>query len=578
MPDIFISQAPSNKQQETRTDNSDIEPTPEIIESQEPPEKEVAPVSPEMENREEVISDAQSKPNEATGSLLAESKQENNVRRENKISVNPVVSEMASWYEKARMSMEYAEDEVLFRSATERILKRHLFIIKPGREIAPSLVRELAWAKYIPSGTIPESILTKIAERIDLYLELNDKTPTTGQLGGVQEYILELLSADLALLLLKNPERDLASVMFLKVLREKVNVEGLSNEDREALLVVNLYRSLSREDNPYLRYRLFNHYYGELNSQNINSYSHNFEDKKQRVEAALKTPLNNRISAYTKRNTAPFLILEDLMKKYHGERFEELISDKQKLHDEIILACEARYRELSQKIRRAVIRGIVFIFLTKTVIALFVEGTIERFLFGNVVWESIALNTLFPPLLLFISLFLIEPPDNRNSEKIATAIESILHDNKAASIEEFGTRAGENTNRYLQAIFFSLWLSTGLIVLFGIHLLLDIIKMNIISQGVFIFFLAIVLFLIYRIRETSRTYSVGEEKTRITSLIFDLFFIPFVYLGRRLTLTVARFNVIMIIFDLLIETPFKTMFMFFEQWLFFLRSQREKLE
>ncbi len=497
-------------------------------------------------------------------------------RTEERISVNPVVSEVASWYEKARMSMEYAEDEVLFRSATERILKRHLFLIKVGHDIAPSLVRELSWAKYIPSGTIPQSILTRIAERIDIYLKLNEKTKNQTQIG-VPEYIIQLLSADLALLLLKNPERDQVAEMFLKVLKGKVSIEGVGEEDEGALLLINLFRSLSREDQPYLRHRLLNYYYGELNIDSLEKYIEVYPEAVKKVEWVLINPLNNKLFSYTKRNSAPFLILEDIIRK-HGDKFEELTRDRDKLNEVVLIECEERYKELGQKIRRAVIRGVIFLFLTKTVIALFIEGTFERLIFGEVVWEAIALNTIFPPLLLFTSLFFIDTPDHRNSEKIARAIESVLFEENATKIEDFGARAGENSNRYVQSIFFALWLSIGIIMLVVVHLLLDLVHLNIISQGIFIFFLAIVLFLIYRIRESARAYNIGEEKTRLISFIFDLLFIPFVYIGRRLTLTVQKFNVVMIIFDLIIETPFKTLFLFFEQWLFFLRSQREKLE
>jgi len=41
---------------------------------------------------------------------------------------------------------------------------------------------------------------------------------------------------------------------------------------------------------------------------------------------------------------------------------------------------------------------------------------------------------------------------------------------------------------------------------------------------------------------------------------------------------IAQINIVLFVFDYLIETPFKQMFAFLEQWLFFLRSQREMLD
>ena len=69
-----------------------------------------------------------------------------------------------------------------------------------------------------------------------------------------------------------------------------------------------------------------------------------------------------------------------------------------------------------------------------------------------------------------------------------------------------------------------------------------------------------------------------EKKENLGSLFFDFFFMPLIQIGRRLTLTISQLNIFLIIFDFIIETPFKGIFAFFEQWFSFLRSQREKLD
>ena len=73
-------------------------------------------------------------------------------------------------------------------------------------------------------------------------------------------------------------------------------------------------------------------------------------------------------------------------------------------------------------------------------------------------------------------------------------------------------------------------------------------------------------------------YVVKENKENWTSIAFDFFFMPFIQVGRKLTQAVSQINIILFIFDFIIETPFKGIFAFFEQWLLFLRTQREKLE
>ena len=53
---------------------------------------------------------------------------------------------------------------------------------------------------------------------------------------------------------------------------------------------------------------------------------------------------------------------------------------------------------------------------------------------------------------------------------------------------------------------------------------------------------------------------------------------PFIQVGRRLTTAISQINIVLFIFDFIIEAPFKGIFAFFEQWFLFLRTQREKLE
>src|SRR6266436_2619100 len=79
------------------------------------------------------------------------------------ISVNPLVAELATWYEKLRTAMDYRADEVLLRSAIERILKRRLILGGSGKTVAAPLIRELVWARYFPDSSIPESIVNKVA-------------------------------------------------------------------------------------------------------------------------------------------------------------------------------------------------------------------------------------------------------------------------------------------------------------------------------------------------------------------------------------------------------------------------------
>src|SRR3990167_4008747 len=112
------------------------------------------------------------------------------------ISVNPVVSEVASWYEKLRNAMDFRDDDAILRAAIERIIKRKLLLGGHPKNMAEPLVRELVWARYFPEGTVPESITDKVERTMTLFMHLQDKVNHKHRVnkGVVNEWILHLMS------------------------------------------------------------------------------------------------------------------------------------------------------------------------------------------------------------------------------------------------------------------------------------------------------------------------------------------------------------------------------------------------
>src|SRR5258708_312944 len=94
---------------------------------------------------------------------------------ERRITVNPIVSKFASWYERLRNSMEFREDEVILRATIERILKRRLLLGGNGKTTAKPLVKELLWARYLPADDVGESMVYSIEQVIDLHLSMRLK-------------------------------------------------------------------------------------------------------------------------------------------------------------------------------------------------------------------------------------------------------------------------------------------------------------------------------------------------------------------------------------------------------------------
>lgn len=516
----------------------------------------------------------------AASVLLKEYDKSYATAHEKTISVNPVVSDVAHWYEKFRTAMDYREDEVILRASIERILKRRLIFGGSGKAIAEPLIRELVWARYFPDSSVPEAIILKVESEIDLYLklekEINRKHRINKQI--VNEWILQLLSAEIEHALKDNHQKDVLSNFIFRLFRDKVEILDDSEETRDVQVFIAVRKAFAKDDTAFLRYQLFLQYFGTLSGHNIDKISDNFLVGFKAINAHFNYSLKDRIYRYINNQTPPFLILEDVLKKYLGST-HQLLLDQDELNKAILEACNRRYRGIAGKIKTAIVRSVIFIFVTKAIFALAIEGTYQSLIYGRIIWGSLALNIFTPAILMIIVGVLIKTPSRENSFRIMEKINSVLTSDEPTIKEPISLRKKPGKKEpILSTLFIILWLVTFVLSFGAVGFVLSKIHLNLLSQGVFIFFLAIVSFISYRINQTANMYTIKIDKENIWSILFDFFFAPLIHVGRKLTQGITQINIILFFFDFIIETPFKGIFAFFEQWFLFLRAQREKLE
>ena len=261
-----------------------------------------------------------------------------------------------------------------------------------------------------------------------------------------------------------------------------------------------------------------------------------------------------------------------------GVGWHSILNNQESLAEAVFASCGKKYKSISSKVRTAIIRSVIFILLTKTLVAFAIEGTYDKYTYGKVIWSSLLLNIFIPPTLMVILGLTIKTPDKKNSERIFSRIKTILFDSEPTIGTHVNMRGKENKSApILDFIFGILWfaaffLSFGLVIF-----ILSKLQFNIASQAVFIFFLAIVSFLGYRINSTAKIYTV-EDKQGLLSPIINFFFIPIAQVGRYLTESISQINIFLFLFDFLIESPFKGLFGFFDQWFYYLHTKREYLE
>lgn len=498
-------------------------------------------------------------------------------RDEKRITVNPIVTKFASWYERLRNAMEFREDEVILRATIERILKRRLLLGGNGKTTARPLVKELLWARYLPDAEVGENTVAKIEATIDLYLQLRLKIMSKHRISerDINDWTYDLMSSDIQYILNPKKSKELLTNFMFHVLRDDVMIEDEVSETRDAQVFMAVRKAFARDDLAFLRYHMFCQYFGKLTEKTLDYSADNFLAGYNEILRQMNYIHRDKIYTYVKRRTATFFIFEDIL-HLPKENLKTILESEEELKEAVFEACEKRYNSTSARVRRAVIRSFIFILFTKLGFAFFVEGTYERIFLGGIHWKSIIINTTVPPLLMVIVSLFIRPPGQDNSEKIFNHITHLLYDEDPV----IGTKmliAKDRTDKGFMTAFNILWLA-AFVISFGILVvILTRIGFNIVSQGIFLFFLAIVSFLAYRISLLANVYRVGEKQGFLTLLV-DFLFMPVIRVGRKLTQSISQINIFLMLFDFFIEAPFKFLFAFFDQWFYFLHAKTEELE
>jgi hypothetical protein len=391
----------------------------------------------------------------------------------------------------------------------------------------------------------------------------------------MNEWIYDLMSSDIQYLL--NPKRQkevMANFMF-HVLKDDVVITDDSEETTNAQIFMAVRRAFARDDLAFLRYHLFSQYFGKLTPQTLDYTVNNFPTGYSELIRELNYPAKDRIYTYVKRRTAAFFIMEDILST-DQENLKSILESEEELKRVVIDACDVRYKGIASRVRRAIFRSVIFILLTKLAFAFFIEGTYDKIFYGHIIWPTLVLNTMIPPLLMVIvGLFLI-PPGLENSLSIVNYINQLLYVENPRLGDRL-TVARDQVKDNSHRVFNVLWFMAFILSFGSILYILYRLQYNIASQFVFIFFLTIVSFLSYRISLIANTYRVGEKQGLLTFLV-DFFFMPIIRVGSDLTQNIARINFFLFIFDFFIEAPFKLLFAFFDQWFHFLHAKTEEME
>ena len=501
-----------------------------------------------------------------------------------RIAVSQAVSFFALVYEKLRNAVEYREDHLIRRAAIERIVSRRLMLNPEGKHEAEQILRELLWARYFANGSLGGRELIDIQLIIDKYLILKRKI-ISGRDSETQhflsEHIMDLMTCEIEETLSPENANRYSSYQFFiyQVLRKKIKIEGLSEDQKDAYFLAALEKSFRKSDQPYQRYHLFVTFYKPIHTYSdteLDAFAAKAPAIFKKIDETVTNTYVESLTRFTRKQLPPFLVLFNILKEKSKEA-EAILSEKKLLWKQVDETCRQKYQDLNSRVRNLAIRSFIYIFLTKMVFALILEVPVSNWLYGEVNMRSIGVNTLFPPILMLIIISVFKIPGEENTKNIYQRIIEIIDADTAfeTNISYMPKKRAERKPILIFGftIFYSL---TFIVTLTLIYEGLLLLSFNMISIAIFIFFVCLVTFFSYRIKQIVNEYRLAE-KEGILMPIVDFFFMPILSLGKFFSGGLARLNFMIFILDFLIEAPFKLIFEVVEEWITFVRKRKEEI-
>lgn len=498
------------------------------------------------------------------------------------IDVSKTVSFFAIAYEKFRNVIEFKDEHIIRRNAINRIISRRLTFNPEMTDEALSLAKEIAWAGYFKKDKIPEASVEQLQKVLDWYVKLRNRLARGEQRPKAVLYtsfLKDLLVCQIEEIFSQKELRinSLFLFYFYQILNPYIVVEGKNEEEKNLLFYIALEQVFLKSDLVYLRYHLFKLLFENLLKVPPDQFKEKANDFRKAInftEKQIKEPINRKVAKYLRNIRPTYLILKDTILQ-NLDSIETLLADEKKLQTTVESICYDKYQKSKEKLSRAGVRSVIYIFFTKIIFVLIAEYPLMHQLGEEVDYISLAINALFPPFLMLLFVLLASVPDENNTERIIQKLKRIIYDKDQEQIV-FKAKKAKNRNFMFNTFFWIFYFTTFGVTFLVINSFLNLLNFHLTSKIIFFFFVSAVSFFGYRISQISKEYVI-KEKESIFMPIVDFFMMPLVSVGKWLSSEIAKINVLLLVFDFLIEAPFKVLFEVIEEWISFIKRRKEDI-
>ncbi len=492
-----------------------------------------------------------------------------------RIHVDEVASKVAALYEKLRNVIDYREEHLLRKNTIERTLRRRIFLKDFGQKFAEPLIKELIRSGHLPNDSVPVSKIAEVQTIIDnlVYLlehgsfqDEREKEKTSNWLVAISGSAIE------EKLFLRTKEKILAETMF-DAMRETLTVRNaeVSDQERNVQLFIGVQRALFRPDDTQLQYRLLRFAYpdwGKLGEAELAQISQNLQALKTSLETFAKHPLGPHFLRLCNKEKTVFLLFGDVISS--GALPD---SKNEKIDNEIKFFYRRRYEKAKVQLRKLAFLSVISFFISKILVAVAVEIPLDTYLSQSFSFLATAVNVIFPPFLMLLIVTFIRMPSDENFELVAGQVKGLLFSEEQ---KQYVVAVPKARSWASEVIVRLAYLITLVVILYYLVKALLWIQFSPASIVIFALFTSMVIATGVRVNNRAKEMSLEKEEASIWSFLLDLVIVPFMAIGKWTIAGLARFNILVIAFNFLIELPFQLFIEFIENFRSFIKSKKEE--
>lgn len=499
-------------------------------------------------------------------------------REKNTIHVPTVGSKLSSAYEQLRNASEYAEDNLLRQRAIRRYYKRVLSFHEKvsTRQVAEELITELTQSGYLPNDhttdTEVKHLSAYIKQYYNAYWQYKKIETSQNARNNFEGWVLDVLSVRSEQTLHSNIRQLYFTQLAFTYFYEKLDLTSLTrtNEqinpgDLPIILYIAVQKSILKLDEPTIRTALIDSY-----RQNINRI-HNFETFNTKLDRLFEAKTTQYTTRIVSRNSAALRMIYSGFYAESGTLTTSNLQTEDSLDYHLRQHIEKEYDTLNKKLDSGIVKSIVFLLITKSIIGLAIEIPYDLAVFNHIALLPLVLNLFFPSVFIAMSRLTLNTPGIRNTNSIVDQIKEIVY---ATNTKTFTIR----TPKQSHSTGFNLVYSAMFLASFtGLTYILYLLQFNIVQGVIFFVFLSTASFLAFRLASQIRELETTHTIQGGVALIRDIIYLPFIYVGQYISDRYAKINVIATVLDLMIELPLKTVLRLIRQWTLFLNNKKDEI-